>query len=40
MGESIYRRKSSLLHLHHTAEAHEGHGKDAGGDEGDGDALH
>jgi len=28
------------LHLHHTAEAHEGHGKDAGGDERDGDALH
>ena len=28
------------LHLHHTAEAHEGHGEDAGGDECDGDALH
>ena len=30
----------SVLHLHHAAEAHEGHGEDAGGDEGDGDALH
>lgn len=28
------------LHLHHAAEAHEGHSEDAGGDEGDGDALH
>ena len=28
------------LHLHHAAEAHEGHGEDAGGDEGDGDTLH
>ena len=28
------------LHLHHAAEAHESHGKDAGGDERDGDALH
>ena len=30
----------SVLHLHHAAEAHEGHSEDAGGDEGDGDALH
>ena len=30
----------SALHLHHTAEAHEGHGKDASGDERDGNALH
>ena len=30
----------SILHLHHAAEAHEGHGKDAGGDEGDGDTFH
>ena len=29
-----------VLHLHHAAEAHEGHGKDTGGDECDGDALH
>ena len=29
-----------VLHLHHAAEAHEGHGKDTGGDEGDGNALH
>ena len=29
-----------VLHLHHTAEAHEGHSEDAGGDEGDGNALH
>ena len=29
-----------VLHLHHTAEAREGHSKDAGGDERDGDALH
>ena len=28
------------LHLHHAAEDHEGHSKDAGGDEGDGNALH
>ena len=28
------------LHLHHTAEAHEGHSEDAGGDKGDGNALH
>ena len=28
------------LHLHHAAEAHEGHGEDPGGDECDGDALH
>ena len=28
------------LHLHHAAEAHEGHGEDTGGDEGDGYALH
>ena len=28
------------LHLHHTAEAHEGHGKDACGDESNGDAPH
>lgn len=31
---------SSVLHLHHAAEAHEGHSEDAGGDEGDGNALH
>ena len=30
----------SALHLHHAAEAHEGHSEDAGGDEGDGNALH
>ena len=30
----------TVLHLHHAAEAHEGHSKDAGGDEGDGNALH
>lgn len=30
----------SVLHLHHAAEAHEGHGEDASGDEGDGNALH
>ena len=29
-----------VLHLHHAAEAHEGHSEDAGGDEGDGNALH
>ena len=29
-----------VLHLHHAAEAHEGHGEDAGGDERDGDTLH
>lgn len=28
------------LHLHHTAEAHESHGKDACGDESNGDASH
>ena len=28
------------LHLHHAAEAHKGHSEDAGGDEGDGNALH
>ena len=28
------------LHLHHAAEAHEGHSEDTGGDEGDGNALH
>lgn len=33
-------RTMSTLHLHHAAEAHEGHGEDAGGDEGDGDTLH
>ena len=30
----------SALHLHHATEAHEGHSEDAGGDEGDGNALH
>ena len=30
----------SALHLHHAAEAHEGHSEDTGGDEGDGNALH
>ena len=35
-----FMRESCLLHLDHAAEAHEGHGKDAGGDERDGDALH
>lgn len=30
----------AVLHLHHTAEAHEGHSEDTGGDESDGDALH
>lgn len=29
-----------VLHLHHAAEAHEGHSEDTGGDEGDGNALH
>lgn len=29
-----------VLHLHHAAEAHEGHSEDAGGDERDGNALH
>ena len=29
-----------VLHLHHAAKAHEGHSEDAGGDEGDGNALH
>ena len=29
-----------LLHLHHTAEAHESHGKDTCGDESNGDASH
>lgn len=32
--------KEPALHLHHTAEAHESHSKDASGDEGDGNALH
>lgn len=30
----------TLLHLHHTAEAHEGHRKDTCGDESNGDASH
>ena len=29
-----------VLHLHHAAEAHEGHSEDAGGDERDGNAFH
>lgn len=33
-------RAMSVLHLHHAAEAHKGHSEDAGGDEGDGNALH
>ena len=32
--------RRTLLHLHHAAEAHEGHSEDAGGDEGDGDTFH
>ena len=29
-----------VLHLHHAAEAHEGHGEDARRDQCDGDAAH
>ena len=40
-GGSVYKgERTALLHLHHAAEAHEGHSEDAGGDEGDGNALH
>ena len=36
----LYVAVTAVLHLHHAAEAHEGHSEDAGGDEGDGNALH
>lgn len=36
----LYVAVTAVLHLHHAAEAHEGHSEDTGGDEGDGNALH